>query len=199
MSRPNWIVTLALIAAVAAIVGCGDNRSPSSAGAQADGGAPPDGGPFHASSIAFVPDEGAPDGRIWLELEEARPLENAFTLRVMGDGIDAYGVAGRLLFDTSVTTIVGATAGEALAGGDAEILAAGAGNGKGGFFGVSRSLGERAAVPLTADRVIGTLSFTVEGPGETRIRFNGVRSLVIDAQAGAVTVGSRLGGTLIVK
>jgi hypothetical protein len=197
MTRRPWIVALALVT-LAPLAGCGDNRSPA-APPQVDASVPADSGPATVTSITFAPDEGSHANAIWLELVEARPAEKTFTLRVVGAGIDAYGVAGRLLFDTAVTTLGEGSAGEALAGGDAELLAAAAGNAQGGYFGVSRSLGERVAVTLAADQPIGTLSFAVHGPGRTRIRFNAVRSLVIDAAAQPVPVGGWLGGTLTVR
>jgi hypothetical protein len=196
MSRRPRIVGLGLVAAVAALVGCGDNLCPSGGCAN---GARPDGGPFVATSIVFQPDWALHRGSIWLELEEAHPETNFFTLRVMGDELAAYGVAGRLRFDTSITEVTGVTAGDGLAGGEAELLAAAAGNEQGGTFGVSRSLGERVAVPLTGDRAIGTLSFTVHGPGSTRIDSSRVRSLVIDERGRPVTVTGWLGGTLLVR
>jgi hypothetical protein len=197
MTRRAWIVSLALVAAAAALVGCGDNRCPAEGCAAADGGTP--GGPFVATSITFAPVPAWHKGGIWLELDESRPKQNAVTLRVMGDGLDAYGVAGRLRFDTATATLTGVEAGDALAGGDAELLAAAAGNEQGGFFGVSRSLGERVSVPLTAARVIGRLTFVVNRAGQTEITPNAVRSLVIDAQAQPVKVAGWLGGTLTVK
>jgi hypothetical protein len=198
MTRRRWIAILALVAA--ATVGCGDNRRPvvaTDGGAAVDGS--PDGAPFSPSSIEFVPDDGDHTGAIWLELAEARPQEKLFKLKVVGDGLDAYGVAGRFIFDTAITNLAGIVAGEALAGGDAELLVGAAGNRQGGYFGVSRSLGDRVAVPLTADGVVGTLDFVVTGPGVTHIRFNPPRSLVIDADAKPVKVSSWLGGTLTVK
>jgi hypothetical protein len=196
MTRRLRIIGLAVLATAA--LGCGDNlvpAAPADAGAATDGGA----GPFTPTAIVFVPDDGEHAGALWLELAEARPQEQRFTLKVVGDGLDAYGVAGRFLFDTSVTSLEGLVAGDALAGGDAELLAAAAGNRAGGYFGVTRSLGDRGAVPLTAAGTVGTLSFAVLGPGTTRVRFNPPRSLVIDGDAKPVKVTAWLGGTLIVK
>jgi hypothetical protein len=195
MTRRTFILSLALAAATA-LAGCGDNLCPAGGCTSPDGGPS---GPFVATSITFEPVPAWHKGGIWLELEEARPADNAFTLRVMGDGLDAYGVAGRLTFDTTLATMKGAAAGTALAGGEAELLAAGAGNEQGGFFGVSRSLGERTTVPLTAGKAIGTMSFTVSRAGQGEITLNPVRSLVIDAKAQPVKVAGWLGGTLTVK
>jgi hypothetical protein len=191
-----FALTLALLAVVA--TGCGDNRVPAAA-PQADAGAAPDGAPFTPSSIEFVPDDGDHAGALWLELAEARPAEKLFKLRVVGDGLDAHGVAGRLLFDVSVTELGGIAGGDALAGGDAQIVVASAGNRQGGYFGVSRTLGERVAVPLTDAAPVATLDFVVTGPGATPIRFNAPRSLVLDADAKPVEVTAWLGGTLTVK
>jgi hypothetical protein len=184
-----------LLGAMAA--GCGDNRLP--AAPPVDAGAAVDGAPFTPSSIEFVPDEGDHAGALWLELAEARPAEKLFTLRVVGDGVDAYGIAGRLLFDVSITEVGGIVGGDALAGGDAQIVVGAAGNRQGGYFGVSRTLGERVVVPLTDAAPVGTLDFVVNGPGTTPIRFNAPRSLVLDADAKPVKVTSWLGGTLTVK
>jgi len=148
-------------------------------------------------TIDFEPEgEGGP-GMIWLRLAEADPAAGTFSLEVVGDGLaSVYGVAGRLLFDTGVCALESAAPGGALEGGAAVVIAAGAGNGEGGVFGVSRSGDFSAGADLAADAVVGTLSFRIVQPGSTEIRFKENRSRAMSPSLEKVEVADWLGGTL---
>ena len=188
--------TCALVAATA-LVGCGDNLCPAGGCASPDGGT---GGPFVATSITFEPDDGAHTGAIWLEVDEARPPNKRLhpprrrrRHRRLRGGRPAP-------LRHRARDLTGIAAGTALAGGEAEVLAAGAGNRQGGYLRrVAQPGRARDGARSRPASVIGTLSFVVNRPGHGEITLNPVRSLVIDAQAKPVNVAGWLGGTLTVK
>jgi hypothetical protein len=188
---------VALLAALATalLTGCGDNLCAGPAcGAGADGGPAV---PFVASSIRFVPDEGAGPGAINLRLAGVDLEQNRFALRLAGDGIDAFGVAGRLTLDGSVARIDGATAGSGLGGDGVTVNAAAAATPTGALLGFSRA-GDKTDARLTPARGIGKLHFTALRPGTTRIEWAEGRARVLDAALQPVEA-RWLGGTLIVE
>jgi hypothetical protein len=190
--------SLPVLAAVVGMLGCGDNRSaPRDAGTDRFA---TDAAPYVARAIRFVSDGGGA-GRIWLEQLESRPRENRVTLRVVGEGLAAYGVAGRLAFDRRICALDGggAVAGPGLEGNGATILAAAAGTAQGGVFGFTRSGDYRHAATLAAERPIGSLTLVVQGPGHTRIDFVSAGSKALDENLLDAPVGKWVGGTLIVE
>lgn len=153
-----------------------------------------------SASIQFQPAGQPGPGMVWLELGTVDVAEGTFTLLVKGDGLStAYGVAGRLRFDTSVCTLQYARPGNALEAGTAEVIAAGAGNDEGGVFGMTRSKDFMRSAEITASEVIGTLHFEVAEPGTTEIRFADRRSAVLSHELQRVDVTAWLGGTLTVE
>lgn len=149
--------------------------------------------------VEFTPDAPGEAGAIWLELGQVLAEENTFTLKVIGDGLTAYGVAGRLLFDPQVVTLTAVQAGEALAGDNAVIVAAGAANELGGVFGFSRSVNYQQSAALVKTKIIGEVTFTIQDKGETTISFNVDRSRVLDHSLDSVEVGHWYGGKLAIK
>ncbi len=155
---------------------------------------------FTPSSITFTPDNSEGAGEIRLELKSTTPEQSTFVLNVIGDTINqAYGVAGRLEFDIEITTLQSAMAGVALEGNDATIKGLGTGNDAGGIFGFSRSVDYTHSADLSADKPIGTLTFTVTAPGETKIAFAEDRNTVMNHDLNPVEVDRWLGGTLKVE
>lgn len=155
---------------------------------------------FSASTITFTPDQAGGAGEIRLILGQASPETNTLVLQVVGDEITgAYGVSGRLLFDTQIAALTGIEAKDALEGNLAEIVAMSAGNDKGGVFGVSRSIDFEHSADLTTDKVVAELTFTVEKAGETKIEFNEDRSIALDHDLDQVEITAWLGGTLTVE
>jgi len=183
----------ALLAAF--LSGCGDNLcSGAACGARADAGPSV---PFAASSIAFVADEGAGPGAVHLQLAHVDLQRNGFALRVVGDGLTAFGVAGRLTLRGEVARIDGATAGGALAGDGVTVHGAAAATSGGVMFGFTRA-GERTATRLSPDRGIGDLDFTALEPGTTRVEWAPDRARVLDGALQPVEA-RWIGGTLVVE
>ena len=173
-----------LILAVAGLAGC------DSGGDKGGGG--------KGSPGSFEPEAQARSGDIWLKLEKASATH--VTLHVIGDGISgAYGVAGKLIFDTSVLGMEGGGAGTALEGGSASVLAAIKGNDEGGVFGFSRSGDYNHSVDLKADKVIGILEFNVTKKGAVKIAFDPDHSKVMSHELKSVEVTHWLGGTITIK
>jgi hypothetical protein len=155
---------------------------------------------FSASSITFTPNGSGQTGDIWLELVSSDPKTNSFQLKVVGSGIEtAYGVAGRLTFDRKIASLDEATAGNALEGNNAVLVARGTSNDEGGIFGVSRSVDFQNDVEITESKTIATLSFTVLGTGTTEIKFVENLSRVMDKGLDSVEIGNWSGGTLTVE
>jgi hypothetical protein len=157
------------------------------------------GGQPAVGSIDFAAEGPGAAGDIWLELGEKDVAKQTFTLKVIGDGLTAFGVAGRLIFDVSVCELTGITVGDALEGGTAELVGAAAGNDKGGVFGVSRSVDWQHSAAVSKDKVVGTLKFSVKKAGTTTIAFNADRSRALDEGLHSVEVANWLGGELTVK
>jgi hypothetical protein len=175
--------------------GCGDNLcSGTACGARVDGGPSV---PFAASSITFVADEGAGPGAIHLQLAHVDLQRNAFALRVVGDGLTAFGVAGRLTLRGEVARIDGATVGGALAGDGVTVHGAAAATPGGVMFGFTRA-GTRTATRLSPDLGIGNLAFTALGPGATRVEWAPDRARALDGALQPVEA-RWIGGTLVVE
>jgi hypothetical protein len=176
---------------------CQDGCEGADAGedAGADAGADvADEGP--SPTITFTP-QGPADPGIWLELEAADPENGTFTLKVVGKGIgNVYGVAGRLAFDRTHCSLEAARAGDALLGGTATLVAAGASTADGGVFGISRSGDFENAVDLDGSRVIGYLDFLLQDTGSFDLSFVDARSRAIDPGLRYIEVDGWLGGTL---
>ena len=190
--KQNWTMLAVLMMGVLLVAGCS-----SSSGDDDDDSGDDD---FTASSITFEPDSGSGDQTIWLALAGASPETNSFVLNVIGQAIDStYGVAGRLEFDLELTALGQAQAGNALESNNAQILALGGPNDKGGVFGFSRSGDYEHSVTLSKDKIIGTLHLTVLGAGQTKIDFDDDRSHVIDHDLDALEVTDWIGGTLTVQ
>jgi len=154
---------------------------------------------FSPTSITFMPDGQGAAGDIWLEQGATDVDKKAFTLKVIGDGLTVFGVAGRLTFNESVCELTGIVAGDALEGGTAPIVAAAAGNDDGGVFGVSRSVDWRHSATIAKTKVIGTLEFSVKKAGTTTIAFNADRSRALDEGLHSVEITNWLGGELTVE
>ena len=192
----RYILVLLLAAALLVFAGCASNDDDDSD----DDASDDDDSEFTASSITFEPDDAGGAGEIRLELESVDLANNRFLLKVIGDEIPlTYGVAGRLEFDVELCALDQAQPGNALEGNGAVIIARGAGNEKGCVFGVSRSGDYTNSVQITADKIIGTLQFTVSKAGETRIDFDKNLSLCINHDFDAVEVSDWLGGKLTVE
>jgi len=155
--------------------------------------------PFQAKQITFTPAGSAQAGDIWLEMENADPAQNAFTLRLMGNGLtDVYGVAGRLTFDRAIGALNSAAPMVALGSGGATVATEAAANDAGGVFGFSRQ-GLVAGVAFAEPVVIGTLEFNALKAGKTDIAFTENKSRVMNPDLEVVEVAHWLGGTLTVE
>jgi hypothetical protein len=192
MSNHKLLLLLAvLILAFCVSLGCNKNDDDDDSGGDDDDAA------FQATSIKFTPDGPGTVGQIWLEGGEFEPENNRFTLKVLGDEIEnAYGVAGRLEFDVTIASLDDATAGDALQGNEAVLVAKGGSTDKGGVFGVSRSVDFQNSVTLSKDKVIGVLEFTVTAAGETTLKFDDDGSAVPNHDLDTNEIDSWLGGTL---
>jgi hypothetical protein len=152
------------------------------------------------SPITFTPDDEGRNGYIWLKLESTKPSEGKFTLHVLGEGIlHAYGVAGRLQFDTSMIRLDGGGAGPALDIDGSPILTAIKASDDGGIFGFTRSGDIANSVTLDSEKVIGILEFTALKPGKTAISFVETKSRVLDQNLKKVDVVKWMGGTIEVR
>ena len=179
-----------LILALASFAGCKKGDDDNDDDSSDNGG---------IKSVTFQPAGSAGAGDIWLELESSSPGDNRFSLRVKGDGLTVYGVAGRLEFDPAICTLTGAQSGDALEGGTAKIVAAGGASDEGGVFGISRSGDFQTGADLKADRNIGVLEFSILSPGSTKISFTSDHSRVMNQNLESVEVAHWLGGTLAIK
>jgi hypothetical protein len=188
----------AALCAVIGLAGCTATTTVC-AGSCSDAGTGAGDGPFVARSILFLPDGPGAAGRIWLELEAAHPQENRFTLRVVGDELAAYGVAGRLLLDPSQTAFGALGVGPGLAGDGVTLVSAAKATAAGVTFGVARSVVFDASAALKPTRPVATLELTVSRPGTSRIDFDLTRSRVLDHEHHDVVVSNWLGGRLVVE
>ena len=191
--RLLWLIAL-LTAVVLVAGGCSCNDDDDD-----DDNDDNDDSDFQASSISFDPAGPGTTGQIWLELDQADPATNSFTLKVLGDGLDGYGVAGRMNFDRLIAALDAAKPGDALEGNSAVIVAKGGDIDAGGVFGVSRSGDFENTATISSDKIIGTLEFSVSAAGTTAIDFDADRSSILDAVFEKVEVDSWLGGTLTVE
>jgi len=169
------------------------------AGCQKSGDDDDNGGDVSFHSVSFTPEGQGGAGDLWLELGDVDVAHGKITLKVIGDAFAAYGVAGRLLFDQKVLMLTGAYAGDALAGENVQIVAAGAANDEGGVFGFSRSGDYSSSAEVTKSKVIGTLEFKLIAHGTAEITFNADRSRVVNEVLDSVEVAHWLGGTVMVE
>jgi len=171
----------------------------------------PDGGPFVVNTIRFVPDESPAKGAFWLELVNADPQSGQFTLRLAGDGLDVYGVAGRLTMsdvapprltsgDGRRCRFVEATAGEALGSDGASVLAMAREIDEGLVFGFSRT-GDQVAATLRAEATVGRLVFEArfEAPGECRFAWVPRQTTALGADLRRMSESRFIGGLLTVE
>jgi len=190
----NLLILTVFVLAILGLSACSSGGNESHQNEQGD-----DDSGHSATSISFTSDSGAGTGNIWLEIDSTNPESKSFKLKVVGDGLAVYGVAGRLEFDRSICTLDGAQAGTALEGNSAKIVAKAGSNDKGGVFGFSRSVEFMHSAQLSKDKAIGTLEFTVSKTGTTKIAFVEDRSKALDQELKSVDVVKWLGGTLVVK
>jgi hypothetical protein len=161
----------------------------------------PDGGPFVVSTIRFRADEPPAPGTVWLELENADPQTGRFTLRLAGDGLEAYGVAGRLTFgDQSRCRFVEATEGEALGGEGASVLALARATDTELVLGFSRT-GDQQAATLRPEAAIGRLVFEAhfDAPGECRFAWVPRHATALSARLERMRDIPFVGGTVTVE
>ncbi|MCZ7585856.1 MAG: hypothetical protein M5R36_22395 [Deltaproteobacteria bacterium] len=126
---------------------------------------------FQASSITFEPSGSGGAGSVWLELAEADPETNSFSLNVLAQGLgEVYGLAGALRFDGAVAQMQGAEAGPALEGDGATVIARGAPSEDGGVFGASRSVVWQASALLQDKAIVAVLRFGVGAAGRRKSR-----------------------------
>lgn len=198
MTEPitKTVFILLLITALAFAAGCDKSDDDDDSGSGDDD----DDDAFVATSITFTPDGPGAAGDIWVELESVNTEENTFVLKVVGDHVlSAYGVAGRMEFDTDMTTLNEARPGNALLSDDAQVMAKGAGNDAGAVFGISRTGDFVHGVVIEKTKIIGTLEFTVSAAGTTQISFHQDSSRVMSQDLEVVEVGQWLGGKLVVE
>ncbi|MBI5508662.1 MAG: hypothetical protein HY903_07905 [Deltaproteobacteria bacterium] len=148
--------------------------------------------------LTFVPEAAGQPGDLWLELGAVDQAHARFSLRVKGDGLEAYGVAGRLRFDTLLLTQLGIDPKEALAADGVTLLAKSANSASGNLFGISRVGEPHTDAHLAAGAVIAELPFLVTGSGATTIQFEAPRSVVLNSRREYQTVAHWLGGELVV-
>jgi hypothetical protein len=200
LSKSAWlgelmlaVAALAIALSAAFLAGCGDNLCGPACAAQPDGGPA---GPFVARNVRFVPDEGAGPGAIHLQLAGVDLAQSRFALRVVGDGLEAFGVAGRLTLDNGIARVESARPGSALASDGVTVHAATAATPTGVMLGFTRA-GDKSAARLDPALGIGSLDFTALKPGTTRVAWAPGRARVLDGALQPVEA-QWIGGTLIV-
>ena len=150
-------------------------------------------------SITFTPDARGEPGAVWLELANSDAGNGRFTLKVIGEGMNAYGVGAWLDFDTSACVLKAGYAGDALMAPGYQVIADARPVNTGGIFGFTRSGSADASAEVWKNKPIGLLDFGVKKAGSLKITFNTDHSRVMTHKLEKLEPVKWIGGTVTVK